>query len=147
MLCSSDRISCEYSELNVSEVCKIVTIVRLGIMNLFKERSSLKTVVHSMDGITRVYTVYRWKTCHFYSTNVLTCLGAIAICWYCSFFCSSNDPWIVHCIQCTRGFQTVWRDPPVGRCWSSGGGGGELFVWGTYLFWTKCGREVKYIPW
>jgi hypothetical protein len=41
----------------------------------------------------------------------------------------------------TRGFQTV--APPWGCCWSSGGG--ELFIWATYVFWTKYGRTIIYI--
>jgi len=37
----------------------------------------------------------------------------------------------------------LWSVPPMWRWWSSGGG--ELFVWWTYLFWTKYGRKTKYI--
>jgi hypothetical protein len=39
----------------------------------------------------------------------------------------------------------LWGVPPGERCWFSGGG--ELFVWGAYLFWTKYGRKIKNIFW
>jgi hypothetical protein len=38
----------------------------------------------------------------------------------------------------------MWGAPSGGRCWSSGEGR-VLFVWRTYLFWTKYGRKIIYI--
>jgi hypothetical protein len=38
----------------------------------------------------------------------------------------------------------LWGAPP-GALFILWGGGRELFVWGTYLFWTKYGRKTNYI--
>jgi hypothetical protein len=45
-----------------------------------------------------------------------------------------------------RDSQTVECSPPPGGgcCWSRGGGDG-LFLWGTYLFWTKYGCKIIFL--
>jgi hypothetical protein len=45
------------------------------------------------------------------------------------------------------GSEIVGRPPPPGALLVLWGGASDLFVWATYLFWTKYGRRITYILW